>query len=164
MFVCVCVCMPNMFPNSSGTFCTLSAGLRHLHCRSGPGSLIPGVVPGTSMSSRLPSGGASPARAPCLEAGSSSGGPEVTLQGLPSCPRSLLLAHEVGGPPVSHSLQQFQVRTRGIRQITPQREAAKRRRNLSPPHDLGLEKGKKKKIHTSMSAETPFLLSPQPRH
>lgn len=110
--------------------------------------------------------GASPARAPCLEAGSSSGGPEATLQGLPGCPRSLLLAHEVGGPPVSHSLQRFQVRTRGIRQITPKGKLQRERRNLNPPHDLGLEKGKKKKdlIQTSMSAETPFLLSPQLRH
>lgn len=60
MFVCVCVCVPSMFPNSSGTFCMLSVGLRHLHCwqPSGPGSLISGVLPGASIPSRLPSGGA----------------------------------------------------------------------------------------------------------
>ena len=75
--------------------------------------------------------GGSPARAPCLEAGSSSGRPEVTLQGWPSHPRSLLLAHKFGGPPVSHSVWRFQVKTRGIRQITPQGEAAKQKDTTS---------------------------------
>ena len=128
--VCVCMCLyaqhvSKFFWNFLHTLCGPSAsspltaqwpwlpdsrgGSRHLH------------VLKTAL------WGASPARAPCLEAASSSGGPKVTLQGLPGCPRSLLLAHEVGGPPVSHSLQQLQVRTRGIRQISPQREAAKRK-------------------------------------
>ena len=127
--VYVCVCMPSMFPNISGTFCTLSVAFG-IFTADSPVVLAPWFQ-GCFLAPPYPQGclmgGASPAKAPCLEAGSSSGRPEVTLQGWPSHPRSLLLAHKFGGPPVSHSLWPFQVRTQGIRQITPQGDAANRK-------------------------------------
>ena len=133
MSVCVCVCVCLYAQHVSKFFWNFL----HTLCGPSASSLL------TAQWSWLPDsrgaswhlhilraalwGGASPAKAPCLEAGSSSGRPEATLQGWPSHPRSLLLVHKFGGPPVSHSLRRFQVRTQGIRQITSQGEAAKRK-------------------------------------